>query len=664
MTDSDNIYKKRIAQLTEQLRKYSADYYENDSPEISDEEYDALMRELSSLEERFPQYADENSPTKRVGGRAVESFNKVNHLTPQLSLANAFSAEDMLQFDSRFKKTVNAPYSYVCEYKFDGLTVVLTYENGKLTCGATRGDGVTGEDITENIKTIKTVPLALKENYTLTVRGEVLMPKGSFLKLNDSRQKEGLPLFANPRNAAAGSLRQLDSKLTAKRNLDIYVFNLEKIDGITFATHSESLDFLSAMGFKVSPYKKAANIDEAIKCIGQIEAERESLPFEIDGAVTKVDQIALRAISGATAKTPRWAMAYKFYATQKETTLKDISIQVGRTGVLTPVAELEPIEVAGSVITRASLHNEDYITLKDLRIGDRVLIRKAGDVIPEVVESLPQKRSGNERIFTMPEYCPVCSSRVVRQAGASATKCPNRLCPAQNLRKLQHFVSKDAMNIDGLGSAVCAALTEAGLISGCADIYRLKEHRQALLQMEGFAEKSVDNLLSSIESSKQNDLSGLIYALGIDFVGKTAAGILSSNFGTLSRLQSASYEELTAIDEIGQKTAQALIAFFEDEENKALIAELGTLGLNTVSTKEKKDLRFASKTFVVTGTLNNFSRSEAEDIITSFGGKASSSVSGKTDYVLAGASAGSKLTKATQLNIKIIDEEEFLRMIR
>lgn len=660
--DNEDLAKRRIDELTRMINHHNALYYEQDAPEISDQMYDDLMQELIEIETQYPSLRLPDSPSQRVGGKALDSFRKVKHQSPQLSLSNAFSEQDLFDFDQRVSKILDR-YQYVCEHKFDGLTVVLTYENGILVQGATRGDGEIGEDVTENIKTIRTLPLRLNAPDSLIVRGEVLIPKNDFERLNQRRKEENLPLFANPRNAAAGSIRQLDSKLTASRPLDIYIFNLESDDDKKFNSHSDSLDHLKKIGFKTSEYRLTDNINEVIKIIHAIEDQRDSLPYEIDGVVIKINDLAQRELLGYTSKNPKWAIAYKFSATEVETRLNDISIQVGRTGVLTPIAELESVPVAGSVVSRATLHNEDNIKMKDIRIGDKVIIRKAGDVIPEVVRSVKEERSGNEKVFTMPTLCPACSEPVVRIEGEAATKCVNKYCSAQVLRKIQHFVSRDAMNIEGLGDNLSEKLMNEGFIENITDIYTLKEHKNTLYQLEGLGEKSVDNLLESIERSKQNDLSNLIFALGIPFIGKASAKILSETFSTMQALIHANEQTLTAIYDIGSVMAKEILDYFASEENIEMIDQLEKLGLNMRNLQDKKSTVLQDKIFVLTGTLDDFTRDEASALIEANGGKVTSSVSKKTDYVLAGKNAGSKLKKATALNVKIIDENKFKQML-
>jgi len=657
------IIKERIKFLSEEIEKNNRLYHEQDAPQISDAEYDSMLRELTRLEEDYPHLALPDSPTKRVGGKPLDEFVKVRHDTQQLSLGNAFSAAELVDFDNRIKKSLKQ-YEYVCENKFDGLTVVLKYKDGLFVQGATRGDGVTGEDVTENIKTIRTVPLKLKEPATLTVRGEVFIGKKDFEALNKKRAQQNMPLFANPRNAAAGSIRQLDSRLTASRPLDIYVFNLEYSEGEAFDTHSASLDYLKRQGFKTSEYILVKRIEDVIDTINAIDAARESLPFEIDGAVVKINSLADRELLGQTSKNPRWAIAYKFSATEAETLLKDITVQVGRTGVLTPVAELEEVKVAGSTISRATLHNEDNIEMKDIRVGDRVIIRKAGDVIHEVVRSVKEKRTGAERVFTMPKICPVCGNPVQRAQGEAAYKCVNRNCDAQLLRGIQHFVSRDAMDIDGMGNSIVEKLMNENLIAEIEDIYRLKDHYETLVTLENMGQKSVDNLLKSIEASKGNELWRLIYALGIPLVGKNGAKLLQKRFGSMEALMQADEEALLSIREVGEKMTEEILSFFAGEDNLATIAALREAGVNMTGSAQQNDSGlFENKTFVLTGTLTKYTREEASELIARNEGKVTGSVSKKTDYVLAGSEAGSKLDKALQLGVKVINEDEFERLL-
>lgn len=655
--------KKEIEQLTEELLEHNRKYYEEDNPSISDYEYDMLLRKLMKLEEEYPEYKKEYSPTDRVGGKALDGFEKVKHEYKQLSLANAFSFDELLEFDNRVKKEIENPV-YTLENKFDGLTIVLTYENGILKTGATRGDGEVGEDVTLNVKTIKTIPLKLNKDVNLTVRGEVLIYKDNFEKINKQREKDGESLFANPRNMAAGSIRQLDSKVAAKRDLDCFIFNLEHIDGVELSSHSESLDYLKSLGFKVSEYKKFNNINEIFKALNEKEEERKKLPYEIDGAVIKLDNLRDREILGSTNKNPRWAIAYKFSETKVKTLLKDIIVNVGRTGTLTPVAILEGVNIDGSFVSRATLHNEDYIKDNDIRIGDKVIVKKAGEIIPQVVSSVKEERNGEEIIFEMPKTCPVCGHEVVREEGISAIKCINIDCPAKISREIIHFASRDAMNIDTLGERVLENLIEADLIQDVSDIYRLKDKKEQIEQMEKMGEKSVLNMIEAIEKSKENSLEDLIFALSINLVGKQGAKLLAKEFKSMDNLMNATYDDLISINEIGDKMANEIIKFFNNEKKISLINRLKSLGVNMeYINEENEDLKFEGMTFVLTGTLSKYKRNDAKKIIENYGGKVSSSVSKKTTYVLAGENAGSKEEKAKALGIKIISEDEFEKMI-
>ena len=600
-----------------------------------------------------------------MGGTPSEAFDKVSYTTPKLSLADAFSYEELRAFDERVRKTV-PDARYCLENKFDGLTVVLNYENGLFVRGSTRGDGRVGEDITANLKTIRHIPLRLSEPVTLEVRGEVLMFKAGFAALNAERDARGEALFANPRNAAAGSIRQLDPKLCAERPLDIFVFNLESADDLTFASHNESLTYLKKLGFYVSPVGVYNSMDEIITAIEAMRAGgRDALPYEIDGMVIKVDDIAQRAILGQTAKTPRWAIAYKFPPEEKETVVKSVTVQVGRTGALTPVAELDPVLLAGSTISRATLHNADYIAEKDIRIGDHVLIRKAGDVIPEVVRPLTDKRDGTETAFDMPESCPECGEKTVRLPGEAVTKCVNVNCPAQIFRRIVHFASRDAMNIEGLGPAVVRALLDRRLICDMTDIYALAERREDMVAIDKMGEKSVDNLIEAIETSKSRPLSKLVFALGIPLVGQSGAAALAAHFGSMDAIEAASFEQLTAIADVGPRMAEAIIDFFDSEANQIMIATLKTAGLTmTEAAPSESDASLAGKTFVLTGTLPSMGRREAKALLEAHGAKVTGSVSKKTDFVVAGENPGSKAEKAASLGIPIIDEQALLDMTK
>jgi len=663
---------KRINELRRLINYHNHKYYVEDDPEISDHEYDMLYRELEELERQRPDLITDDSPTQRVGGKPLEGFEKVVHEVQMQSLSDVFSIDELYEFDKRVRETLknlgdDSEVEYVVEKKIDGLSVSLEYINGKFVRGSTRGDGFVGEDVTLNLKTIKSIPLVLKEAVpAIEVRGEVYMSKEDFLKLNNEQETLGQQLFANPRNAAAGSLRQLDSKVTASRKLNIFVFNIQRIQGKEFNTHAETLEYMKEIGFKVSPsYSVCKNIEEVIKEINAIGETRDKLNFEIDGAVVKVNSLAQRELLGSTTKTPRWAVAYKYPAEKKQTEIVDILVNVGRTGVLTPNAVLKPVRIAGTTVGKATLHNMDYIKQKDIRIGDTVWVQKAGDIIPEVVEVDFTKRTGKEREFVMPEACPRCGSKVVREEGEAAYRCTGIECPAQLLRSIVHFVSRDAMNIEGLGYSILEVLLEKGFIKGIADLYFLHEKKEELIGLKGFGKKSVENLLASIEKSKGNNIDRLIFGFGIRHVGLRAAQLLAENFSSIDELAKAEAEEIKRIPEFGDIMAESVVEFFRNPQTTDTISKLKEAGVNMQGKGKKQiiDNRFEGKTFVLTGTLPTYTRSEAAEIIKSFGGKTAGSVSKKTDYVLAGEDAGSKLEKAKQLGIKIIDEEEFKRMI-
>lgn len=655
--------KKKIKALTDKLLEYSEKYYTYDSPEITDFEYDRLSRELSELEKQYPMYALPYSPTQRVGGQILQGFEEVVHEVEMESLQDAFSYEELEAFDKRVKN-VFPDAEYVTELKIDGLSVSLTYENGILTRAATRGDGKIGENVTANIKTIASVPLKLScPVKKLIVRGEVYMPRKAFEKLNEQRDMEGEQPFANPRNAAAGSLRQLDSSVTASRNLDIFIFNLQKCEDKNFSTHSETLDFLKTLGFRVSPYyNRFKTIHDAFEEISRLGQLRDTLSFDTDGAVIKTNDLLMREKLGKTTKFPKWAIAYKYPPEQKETEILGIQVNVGRTGVLTPLAVLNPVFCAGSTISKATLHNKDFIAERDIRIGDTVIIQKAGDIIPEVVKTIKEKRPSSTKKFEMPSVCPACGEQVVPDEDSPVLRCINSECPAQLLKNIIHFAERDAMNIDGLGEGIISRFSEEGLISSAADLYRLK--KADISNLERFGEKSADNLLVSIENSKKQNLNNLIYALGIRQVGQKASKILAARFGTIDALIAATKEELTVIEDIGPVTAGYIREYFSNKKNLHFIFRLKEEGINTNYKSDLKDNRFEGLTFVLTGTLSGFTRDEASSVIESFGGKVSSSVSRKTSFVIAGAEAGSKLTKAENLGVKIIDEAEFSRMIQ
>lgn len=651
-----------IEKLREELKRHSYLYYVKDDPEITDYEYDMMLKKLIEEEERLGLPIPPDSPSVRVGGSAVSSFAKVEHEVPLLSLNDVFSFDELKEFDRRVKDDC-PDADYDTEIKIDGLSVSLEYKDGLFYRGATRGDGIVGEDVTENLKTIGSIPLRLSEPVTLTVRGEVYMPVKNFLSLNEKREEAGEPLFKNPRNAAAGSLRQLDPKITASRGLDILIFNLQKCDEKSFDTHLESLDWLEKIGFKVVPVRTyCKNVDEAISEIEKIGRGDYHLKFDIDGAVIKVNSLKMREKLGFTAKAPRWAAAYKYPPERKETKLYDITVQVGRTGVLTPTAELDPVFIGGTTVSRATLHNIDFINSKDIRIGDTVILQKAGEIIPEIIGPVKEKRTGSEVPYSMPEFCPVCGAKVVREEGEAAVRCSSNECPAQLQRNIEHFVSRDAMDISGLGPAIIAQMLEKKLIASTADIYSLK--KEDIVPLEKLGEKSADNLLSAIEKSKERDLSNLIYALGIRQVGSGAAKSLAAHFKTLDNLLNAEVSELSEVDDIGPVTAESIRDYFSEEHNKENIKNLVSSGLNTEYSDQGVSESLSGLTFVITGTLSGYSRSAAADEIEKRGGKVSGSVSKKTSFVLAGAEPGSKLDKANTLGIRVINEEEFNEMLR
>lgn len=655
---------KRINELTELLNYHSKKYYVDDSPEISDMEYDKLLRELEELENEYPQFAAPNSPTKRVGGTVLDKFKPVVHEVRMESLQDAFNEAEIYDFDKRVASVVS-DYTYVTEHKIDGLSVSLEYRNGEFVRGSTRGDGNVGEDVTENLKTVRSIPMKLNEPIEyLEVRGEIFMSKENFNRLNAMREDMEEPLFANPRNAAAGSLRQLDSKITAQRKLDIFVFNIQQIIGREITSHLEGLKFLKELGFKTIPdNNEYKTIADAYKRVLEIGEERGQLYYDIDGAVIKVNSFTQRTMLGSTAKYPKWAIAYKFPAERQKTKIEKIAVQVGRTGVLTPLAVLTPVRIAGSVVSRATLHNLDYIVEKDIKNGDTVIIQKAGDIIPEVVEVVKDERDGTQTDFVMPAHCPECGAIVVREEGEAAYRCTGANCPAQRMRNIIHFASRNAMDIDGLGPAIIEQMLSKGLISTAADLYYLEEDKIAGLDKLG--KKSAENLINALENSKQNPLYRLIYGLGIRHIGEKAAKILEKKFKSMDSVMNASKEEISAVDDIGETMADSICEFFEESQNLELIERLKNAGVNMISNTEENasDSRFEGMTFVLTGTLPGYSRKEASDIIESFGGKTSSSVSKKTTYVLAGEEAGSKLTKAENIGVKIINEEEFKQMI-
>ena len=678
--------KKRIKELKKITEYHAKKYYDDDSPEISDFEYDMLMLELRNLEKEYPDLITSDSLTQHVGGTVKEGFEKVEHEVPLQSLQDIFDFNELYAFDERVRKVIDesnngmeqiefdmpnetnkeikSKIKYVVETKIDGLSVSLEYKKGIFVRGATRGNGLVGEDITDNLKTIKHIPRKLKEPIDITVRGEVFIGKNEFEKMNQEREENEEPLFANARNAAAGSLRQLDSKIAASRPLDIYVFNVQKSDSVKFSSHIESLLYLEKIGFNVNPVKVLCNsIEETIEEINKIGDNRDELSFGIDGAVIKVDDLEMREILGSNYKTPKWAIAYKYPPEQKETILKDITFQVGRTGAITPMAILEPVKVAGSTISKTTLHNEDFIIEKDLRVGDTVVIQKAGDVIPEVVNVIKEKRTGKELPFVMVNKCPVCGADAVREEGESAVRCIGVECPAKQYRNILHFASREAMNIKGLGDSIIEELLNRNLISNIADLYNLKLEDIASLKKNGT--KFAQNLIEAINESKNNELYRLINGLGIRHIGVKAAKQLEKKYKTMEQLKNASLESLIEIDDMGEIMAESVFEFFAQYQTKDLIQKLEDFGLNMTSKESSTgDGRFEGKIFVLTGGLDNYSRKEAEEIIENLGGKTSSSVSKKTTYVLAGEDGGSKLTKAQELGIPIINEQEFINMIK
>lgn len=650
-----------IEALRREVERHADRYYNKDDPEISDFEYDKLFHRLLDLEEANPQYYSPTSPTLRVGGSVSNSFSPVEHKVQMGSLQDIFSTDELRDFDRRVRETVERP-TYVVEPKIDGLSVSLEYRDGVLTVGSTRGNGFTGEDVTENIRTIRSAPLRLPETLPLLeVRGEVYMPGSSFQRVIEAQELVGEQPFKNPRNAAAGSLRQKDPKITAKRGLDIFVFNIQQIEGKTLTRHSDSLDYLRELGFKVIPgYRTYDDIEEVIAEIDRIGEGRGGYPFGIDGAVVKVDDFSHRESLGSTAKFPRWAVAYKYPPEEKETTLLDVEVQVGRTGAVTPTAVFSPITLAGTTVSRAVLHNQDFIDQMGLSVGDRILVRKAGEIIPEVLSVIwhdPEKEP-----YRLPEHCPSCGAKLIREEGAAAVRCPNVSCPAQLVRSIIHFCSRAAMDIDGMGEVVCRQLVDEGMVKTPADIYRLTQEQ--LLKLPGFAKRKAEKILSAIEKSKQNDLSLLLFGLGLPGIGEKAAKLLAGRFGSLEAVEQAGWEEIAAIEGFGEIMAKAVEDYFREEHNLALCRELARIGLNTTAQKTVTGGGFSGLTFVLTGTLPTLSRAEATAIIEANGGKTSSSVSKKTSYVLAGEEAGSKLDKANKLGVPVITEAELFEMTK
>ena len=657
----DNI-KKRIDELIKILNKASYEYYTLDSPSITDQEYDAFMDELIKLETNNPSLVRNDSPTVRIGGEVISDFKKVTHSIPMMSLGDIFNEEEIRDFDEKIRKVVKNP-EYVCELKIDGLSVSLVYENGKLVRGATRGDGTVGEDITHNVKTIKNVPLSLPQDIDIEVRGEIYMPISSFNKLNEERSKKGEKEFANPRNAAAGSVRQLDSKIAAERNLSTFMYHMPLPDGYNLKTQYESLEFMKNLTFTVNPnIRNVSTIEEVIEYINYWNEKRKELPYEIDGIVIKVNDYNDQRKLGVTAKVPKWAIAYKFPAEEVLTKLKDIEFCVGRTGKITPRADLDPVRLAGSVVRSATLNNQDYIKEKDIRIGDTVSIRKAGEIIPEVVEVKFERRTGTELPFKMIENCPICGSKLVKKEGEVAYFCLNTECDARNIESLIHYASRDAMNIEGFGERIVEDFYNMGYLKNISDYYTLKESKEELMELEGFGEKSISNLIENIENSKNNSLERLIFGLGIKHVGKKTAKILSEYYKDLDSLMNSNIEELSTIPDIGETIAKSIVDYFNTEKNINLINNLkeNKININYIGKEKNINELFLDKTFVLTGTLEKLTRDEAKELIESLGGKNTSSVSKKTDVVIVGDSPGSKYEKAMDLGITIWSEDEFI----
>jgi len=651
-----------LQQLQKQLNQANYEYYVQDSPTMSDYEYDHKLRRLEELEALHPELITSDSPTQRVGGRALEAFSQVTHTVALESLQDVFDFEELGAFDQRVKSVVPAA-TYVVEPKVDGLSVALEYRDGLFVRGATRGDGRVGEDVTENLRTVRSIPMRIPNAPAhLVVRGEVFMPKKVFHALNEERERRGEALFANPRNAAAGSLRQLDPKIAASRKLDILIFNVQSVEGTTFETHLDTLEYLKEKNFKVIPYRTAQSLDDVTRFITEIGQNRDSFQFDIDGAVVKVNRLSEREELGSTAKFPRWAAAYKYPPEVKPSRLIDIVVQVGRTGVLTPKAVLEPVRLAGTTVTNATLHNQDFISEKDIRIGDTVLVRKAGEIIPEVLSVVPEKRPEQAVPYLLPAHCPVCGAPVARDLEGAHIRCTGAECPAQLLRNITHYASRDAMDIEGLGIAVVELLINDGLIKTPGDLYFLEEDAVANLNRMG--KKSAQNLIKAIEKSKEQDLSRLIYAFGIRQVGQKAGKVLAAHFKTLDALQHATLDELTAVDDVGLITAQSILDWMNSPQSQHLIQCLKDAGVNMTSAEQGSDQRFSGMTFVLTGSLERFTRDEASAMIEARGGKSAGSVSKKTTYVVAGEAAGSKLRKAQELGIPVLTEEEFLQLLQ
>ena len=654
----------RIIELRKLLEKYSIEYYVYDKPTVSDQEYDRLMQELMTLEEKHPKMYDPNSPSQRIIGAVLEGFEKVEHTQQMLSLGNVFNYEEIQEFVNRIQESVPHP-EFVVECKYDGLAMSLEYDQGRFVRAVTRGDGFVGEDVSNNVRTIPTIPMYIDEMRHVEVRGEVYMPKQSFEELNRIQEEKGKPLFANPRNAAAGSIRQLDSSVCASRKLDAYWYYFQNAGDFDIKTQEEALEAMEKLHFRVNQLRKVChNTAEIWDFIQSIANQRDELSYEIDGMVIKLNDLAAQQTLGSTAKAPRYATAYKFPAQEVQTRLKDIVITVGRTGKITPNAVLEPVRVAGTTVSAAQLHNEDMIVSKDLRIGDIVVVRKAGEIIPEVVSSLPERRDGFQKPYVFPEHCPVCGSRLVRLEGESAHYCINQDCPARVVESMIHFASRDAMDIDSLGDKKIEQLHEFGFLNSIEDIYFLKNHREELLLKKGYQTKSVDHMLNTIEESKKQPLGLLLYGLGIRQVGKKAAMILAQHFGSMDALMAATYDELTSIRDVGSITAESILAFFKEEKNMHLISVLKEQGLNMLQEKtQKKQSCFTGKTVVLTGTLEQYTRNDAKAVLESLGANVAGSVSKKTDFVIYGTAAGSKLEKARNLGVSLMSEEEFIQEV-
>ncbi len=658
---------KRIHELRALIEKYNYEYYALDNPSVSDAYYDELMKELIALENKHPEIDKSTSPTQRVGGVVLPYFNKIVHKRPMLSLGNVFSIDEIRAFDKRVRQEVGYEPEYVCELKIDGLSISIEYVDGKINYGATRGDGISGEDVTNNVKTIATLPLKVDEKNTFEVRGEVFMSKKTFAKINLQKEKEGEEGFANARNAAAGSLRQLDSSIAAKRNLEVFIYYLVNAKDFNINSQYDSLKWLEKMGFRVNPnYRLCKNIDEVIEYVEEFSKVRDDLPYDIDGLVIKVNDFAMQEELGFTSKSPKWAVAFKFPAVEVTTKLKDIIFTVGRTGKITPNAVLEPVFIAGSTVQRATLHNEDYVLDKDIRIGDYVVIRKAGDIIPEVVRSLPEKRRGNETKFEMIENCPACNEPISRKDSQAAHFCVNKYCPAKKMEGIIHFASRNAMNIEGLGEKIVEQFYDLGILKSIDDIYLLETKKDEIINLEGFGEKSYQNIIDSVNKSKSNSLERLLFGLGISGVGEKMAKVLAKTFKNIDALKEAAYEDLIDIPDVGDITASEIVTFFEDVVNLELIIRLKELGVNMTylsSEEEFKETIFNNKKVVVTGTLTKFSRNEIKSLLEGLNATVSGSVSKNTDYVIVGESPGSKYDKALKLGIKIINEDELTRLL-